>query len=164
MVAFFCRFWKNDKKLPPWALNDKKLPPWALNDRKKVPWAVVYQNDGLRWISPIVAGHPYINDGTSCQSGFSQSEHYVYCNKLATGHDSQSNWCPYGQNSLSSNNYARHGGFEHGICCDGNTRGRSPQSWCHATLHSGKKHQSSEGVCGAKPHDFFIYFFPVKIT
>ena len=22
------------------------------NDKKKVPWAVVYQNDGLRWISP----------------------------------------------------------------------------------------------------------------
>ena len=43
---------------------------------------------------------------------------------------------------------------------------RSPQSWCHATLHSGKKHQASEGVCGAKPHDFFyfFYFFPVKIT
>ena len=35
---------------------------------------------------------------------------------------------------------------------------RSPQSWCHATLHSGKKHQVSEGVCGAKPHDFFIFF------
>ena len=33
--------------------------------------------------------------------------------------------------------------------------GRSPQSWWHATLHSGKKHQASEGVCGAKPHDFF---------
>jgi hypothetical protein len=41
--------------------------------------------------------------------------------------------------------------------------GRSPQSWWHATLHSGKKHQASEGVCGAKPHDFFN-FFPVKIT
>ena len=27
---------------------------------------------------------------------------------------------------------------------------RSPQSWCHATLHSGKKHQASEGVCGVK--------------
>ena len=56
MVAFFCRFCLNDKKLPPWALNDKKLPPWALNDRKKVPWAVVYQNDGLRWISPLSFG------------------------------------------------------------------------------------------------------------
>ena len=40
--------------------------------------------------------------------------------------------------------------------------GRSPQSWWNATLHSGKKHQSSEGVCGAKPNDFFyfFYFFP----
>jgi len=36
---------------------------------------------------------------------------------------------------------------------------RSPQSWWNATLHSGKKHQASEGVCGAKPHDFFIFFF-----
>ena len=35
---------------------------------------------------------------------------------------------------------------------------RSPQSWCHATLHSGKKHQVSEGGCGAKPHDFFYFF------
>jgi len=44
--------------------------------------------------------------------------------------------------------------------------GRTPLSWCHANLHSGKMHKASEGVCGAKPHDFcyFFYFFPVKIT
>ena len=52
MVAFFCRFCLNDKKLPPWALNNQKISHFTENDRKKVPWAVVYQNDGLRWISP----------------------------------------------------------------------------------------------------------------
>ena len=41
----------------------------------------------------------------------------------------------------------------------------TPRSWCHATLHSGKKHQASEGVCGAKPNDFlFFLFFSLKIT
>ena len=42
---------------------------------------------------------------------------------------------------------------------------RTPRSWWHATLHSGKKHQASEGVCGAKPHVFFyfFYFIPVKL-
>ncbi len=36
--------------------------------------------------------------------------------------------------------------------------GRSPQSWWNATLHSGKKHQASEGGCGANPYDFFYFF------
>ena len=45
-----------------------------------------------------------------------------------------------------------------GIDRDATNVGRSPQSWWHATLHSGKKHQASEGVCGAKPHDFFYFF------
>ncbi len=36
---------------------------------------------------------------------------------------------------------------------------RTALSWWHATLHSGKKHQASEGVCGAKPHDFFYYYY-----
>ena len=52
MVAFFCRFCLNDKKLLPWALNYQKISHFKENDKKKVPWAVVYQNDGLRWISP----------------------------------------------------------------------------------------------------------------
>ena len=56
MVAFFCRFCLNDKKLLPWALNYQKISHFKENDKKKVPWAVVYQNDGLRWISPLWFG------------------------------------------------------------------------------------------------------------
>ena len=45
------------------------------------------------------------------------------------------------------------------MCLQARGPRRSPQSWWNATLHSGKKHQASEGMCGAKPHDFFYFFF-----
>ncbi len=39
---------------PPWALNDQKKVTWALNSKKSAR-TEEYQNDGLSWISQVVA-------------------------------------------------------------------------------------------------------------
>ena len=63
--------------LLPWALKDTRKSHFKEKSKKKVPWAVVYQNDGLRWISPELV----------CPSRTSECGGEGYCVKEGGGEE-----------------------------------------------------------------------------